>query len=663
MAVGGELAVILFNKKGENMKLGIKLNLSTFRTATISDDFSINFAEISNLQNWNDDITVSADVVSELEMYYHDGERYLGVDTTNPVHQPEDEFYDDDIDRPSLSTYISFNCIVSDNDLSTLLKLINLGIVELDQFGKTNMIVYRLNDERHKLNKNLTPVTILEGKFTAPLGIKSLELDVVNYDIDNSYNYVYIPRLKRYYYVTNIQLTTKDYTKLILQEDVLMSWSSLIKEQSAYVTRYSGASNSLLVDERYPVKDEAEVDYFIPSMTTGVNVVSFKYVMDVVGGKAKPNILCKTSSEIITFLTDTTNVSAPTGSGLPNIEGTKSKLNKVYLLNIDDYSGIVRASLLNDAPTTFIHSVMLVPFDLADVIPSATLRNSNLLAGNKWLAVTGGTHWTDTSDVTDPVFPETSMNAIPYIVVADFTFDAIGNITRTYNYLDYAPNTLWEIYIPFVGWIPLDPVQVLGKRIMIYFSMDIDTGLSTCYIYNRTDQKIIWSGSCQLGMKLSLAVTNADELARQKQATSLNLIMGLVSSMVSMGIGGVSGNPIAMVGGIMGGANTIANAVNSFRSMIDKAQITFGSSDNALFSPNSIIVRKTTHKKLITTVDEEKNYKALNGYPYKQYVALSSLTTDNYVEIGNIHFDARSENIYQVEIEEIIALLKNGVIM
>ena len=79
--------------------------------------------------------------------------------------------------------------------------------------------------------------------------------------------------------------------------------------------------------------------------------------------------------------------------------------------------------------------------------------------------------------------------------------------------------------------------------------------------------------------------------------------------------------------------------------------------------PMEVVIRKTTHAKIINTVDEENRYKELNGYPYKEYVALSSLTTGNYVEIGEIHFNAKSNNIYQVEIEEIIALLKNGVII
>lgn len=648
------------------MRLSVKLNLDKLYNQTPSYAYFITFSNVANLTNVS---FQDSETVTNIEVYGDSNyDLYIAFYTSNPVQQPEYEGEDDvAVDFSGTNTYISFTADIEDITIEDLLKLINDGFIELDQNGKTNIIAYRLNDDKNKLNKNLIPIDILEGKFTAPLGIKTLELDVVNYDIDNSYNYVYIPRLKRYYYVTNIQLTTKDHTRLLLQEDVLESHRDLIRSQNAFVTRYGGSTNSLLYDDRFPLVDSANTVYMKPSNTTGVNVVQFKYVMDEYGNPPTkyPNILCKTSSDVFTFLVKGDNISAPTGSGLPNIEnGHVRGANHVYLLNFSDYGALVQACLKNDAPSTYIHNIMLLPFALSDIIPNSYLRNSHLYSGDKVLGLgTNGNEWKSSSSETDPLFPEANIDKFPYIVVADFTFNALSNITLEYNYLDYAPNTQWEIYIPFVGWVQLDPVAVINKRIMVYFTVDFDTGLSTCYIYNRTDQKVIWSGSCQLGMKLSLAVTNAEELARQKQATSLNLIMGLVSSMLSMGIGGATSNPVAMVGGIMGGANSIVNAVNSYNSMIEKAQITYGSSDNALYSPNEIIIRKTTHAKLITTTEEQNRYKELNGLPYKQYVVLSTLTSGNYIEVGEIHFNASGYNIYQTEIDEIVALLKTGVIL
>ena len=58
---------------------------------------------------------------------------------------------------------------------------------------------------------------------------------------------------------------------------------------------------------------------------------------------------------------------------------------------------------------------------------------------------------------------------------------------------------------------------------------------------------------------------------------------------------------------------------------------------------------------------ESTVYGKLQGYPANYYTSLSSIT--GYTEIGDIQFNASNNDIYNVEIDEIIALLKSGVIM
>lgn len=644
------------------MRLSVKVNLNKLYNEIPSYAYFITFSNVANLTNVS---FQDSETVTNIELYSDSNyDLYLAFYTSNPVQQPEYEGEDQvAVDFSGTNTYISLTADIEDITVEDFLKLINDGYIELDQFGNTNIIAYRLNDERHKLNKSLTPVTIIEGKFTAPLGIKALELDVVNYDINNSYNYVYIPSLKRYYYVTNIQLTTKNHTKLILQEDVLMSWSSLIKEQVAFVTRYGGSNNILLYDDRYPLIDESNISYIKPSNVTGSNVKQFKLVMPTISGTTEkaPNVFMKATTTLLTLTDDSQNISAPSGTNLPNIQSKRSGHERYYLMPFNTFGYIIDASIKNNAPSSYIHSALLLPFDLRDIFDDET-SGEHIFVGDKVL--TSGNEWKAQSETTNaPTCFMTKKGGSPYIKVADFNFNASGNVTLDYNYRDYSPVTQWEIYIPFVGWQTLDPVAVIGKRIQVYYTFDFDTGLSTCYLYNYTDQVVIWSGSCQIGMKLTLATTNANELAIQKNATTLNLIMGLLSSALSIGVGAYSGNAVAVMGGIMGTGKTVSSAVNSYNALIERAQITYGTSDNALYSPMEVVIRKTTHAKLVNTTDEENRYKELNGYPYKEYVALSSLTTGNYVEVGEIHFNAKSNNIYQVEIEEIIALLKNGVII
>lgn len=564
----------------------------------------------------------------------------------------------------ALGAVITFDCDASHTFYEDAIKLEDEWYIDMgghDLTGVTNILTYRLNDERDAINKKLYVLGSITGHFKIPIGIKNIDLDLDNYAV-GEFNYVYIPRLRRYYYVSNIQMISNEFTRLLLQEDVLMSWQNLIKEQNAYITRYGHkpAVNVKLYDERYPFVDIPTASHYSITNVVGSNVVQFKYLMDNLPSSTRraPNVFYHAVSDVVELTTDSEDIVAPSGSGLPDIQSRRGS-NHFRLLELNDYNALLRACVNNDAPASYIQSLMLLPFDLRDIFSDAS-DGYKVYAGDKMLA---GSAWVAQSEsYFTPVYG-TEKGGFPYIVVADFYFDSRGGISITANYKDYSPNTVWDIFLPFVGWVRIDPSLVYFKRIMIYYAIDFDTGLSTAYIYNKTDEKVIWSGNCQLGMKLPLAVTNAEELARQKQSTGLNLIMGILASALSIGAGAYSGNAVAVMGGIMGLSKTITSSANAFNQMIEKAQTTFGSSDNALFSPKQVTVRKITHASLISGDTEEQHYAHLNGYPYKRYALISSLASGYYIEVGEIHFDAKSENIYSAEIDEIVALLKGGVII
>lgn len=66
------------------------------------------------------------------------------------------------------------------------------------------------------------------------------------------HNYAYIPKFKRYYFITNwswqLGLWRAD-----LEVDVLASWKDEIGEQTHYITRSSAASNGNVVDNLFPI--------------------------------------------------------------------------------------------------------------------------------------------------------------------------------------------------------------------------------------------------------------------------------------------------------------------------------------------------------------------------------------------------------------------------
>ena len=275
------------------------------------------------------------------------------------------------------------------------------------------------------------------------------------------------------------------------------------------------------------------------------------------------------------------------------------------------------------------------------------------MASNKYLCNDYKFHDTTPEGVSQILCKRTLAGATPYFVVADFTFNGATN-----DFLDYDPYTSWEIYVPFCGWIKVNASQVLGNRIFVYYTLDTKTGMGTAYIFDRTHNQLIWSSNCQLGIKLDLTTTNTTEITRQKEANELNMILGLMASALSIGVGVVTENPVAVAGGILSAGKTIASNVNSNKMLFERAQTSFGTSEGQFHSPFDVVIRRNYHDKI--NIDETV-YKGLEGLPYNKYDSLSSLT--GYVEIADIHFDAKGYNIYNDEITEIVSLLKNGVIM
>lgn len=151
---------------------------------------------------------------------------------------------------------------------------------------------YRNNSPKDTVTKSLVWVKSDLIKYTRPIQYKQLVLDVKRSATDSQYNYVYLTVLNRYYYVTDAVLTN-DYASLTLREDVLMSFSDLIRLQDAFVTRNEFTYDKDLVDNRRTFKNESEFTYTeitnnIFDITTGGTTLGgvdrdLRFVLTVVG--------------------------------------------------------------------------------------------------------------------------------------------------------------------------------------------------------------------------------------------------------------------------------------------------------------------------------------------------------------------------------------------
>ena len=147
-----------------------KLNLAMLTDGIGEHKIYLGFTNISHL-------TGSTEVFTNIDMTWEwDGNREFGV-----LIDDEWEGYDEDT-LAELWTQDSHGYIEFDGNLLTdfsgfiesFVTAIEIGFMQINKVeGKTSMILYRLNDERNVVNKNLTLVSIMTGNFKAPLSIIS----------------------------------------------------------------------------------------------------------------------------------------------------------------------------------------------------------------------------------------------------------------------------------------------------------------------------------------------------------------------------------------------------------------------------------------------------------------------------------------------------------
>lgn len=263
------------------MRFKIKLHLDKLLNHTFDTSglFQVIFLNTSNFDNWNDSIinnTLVKQIIFDFVPMIPDKDLRI---FENPEGVPTTILHNNDILTASItSTYIIFECdkIAEDSDFDYLFKNGIIEIIDVVDEGYTLLLLYRMNDKRNHINKNLIIVDYMVGKFKAPLGIKRIDIDIENYEIENIYNYVYIPKLNRYYYVTDIQFMNNKFTRLNLQEDVLMSWADLIKQQKAFIERCANSGQYDLYIDDPEVKTNFQKEVYVENvLLTGTALTNF----------------------------------------------------------------------------------------------------------------------------------------------------------------------------------------------------------------------------------------------------------------------------------------------------------------------------------------------------------------------------------------------------
>lgn len=234
------------------------------------------------------------------------------------------------------------------------------------------------------------------------------------------------------------------------------------------------------------------------------------------------------------------------------------------------------------------------------------------------------------------------------VVVPMGTIDILSKFS---DFNDYRRK--FELFLPYKGWVELDPIKYINKTVKITYVISLDDGTALIQLETSApkldEYTIVDSFSCQIGVNLPFATSDK----AVKDVSNAIGTLGLITSTAgSLAVSIATKNPIGAlgaIGGAVSGATQIA---------LNTPTPVFNSGSAGLqnfYQPQNAILRISD-----PTPVYPENYAKLYGYPCEQYLFLRTLT--GFTKIRNVHLE-NFNTATQSELTEIESLLKSGVIL
>lgn len=114
------------------------------------------------------------------------------------------------------------------------------------------------NLDKWTVNPNSDTYKTVEVYNTTSLLAPQVVLDFDSAILSSGYNYAYIEKYDRYYYITDMAADSGKKIILTLAVDVLNTYKSQILASPVNVVRWEGASRSQIYDSQYPLSTSAK---------------------------------------------------------------------------------------------------------------------------------------------------------------------------------------------------------------------------------------------------------------------------------------------------------------------------------------------------------------------------------------------------------------------
>lgn len=136
--------------------------------------------------------------------------------------------------------------------------------------------LYKNTTEENAIEKIIVDKKTIEGTLKNTIDITDFSVIFNFFEDWNNYNYVYIEKLKRYYFVESKRIVNNSLVEYDLIEDVLMSFKDLIRQQNILLaeseTAFNGSKNNYIAENKLTVANSYEMEDLFNTDKSGVLV-------------------------------------------------------------------------------------------------------------------------------------------------------------------------------------------------------------------------------------------------------------------------------------------------------------------------------------------------------------------------------------------------------
>lgn len=134
--------------------------------------------------------------------------------------------------------------------------------------------LYKNTTEENAIEKIIVDKKTIEGTLKTTIDITDFSVIFNFFEDWNNYNYVYVEKLNRYYFVESKRIVNNSLVEYDLIEDVLMTFKDLIRKQNILLTEsetaFNGSKNNYTAENKLTVANSYEMEDLFNTDKTGV---------------------------------------------------------------------------------------------------------------------------------------------------------------------------------------------------------------------------------------------------------------------------------------------------------------------------------------------------------------------------------------------------------